>query len=136
MDVTEPVVTFSPCFGGAFLTKEPKVYSKLLKEKIDKYDTKVYLVNRGWTGGGFGVGKRISIQNTRTCIDSILDGSIESSTNILHPIFDLEFLTVIKGVPPTVSNPMRSWKDQLEYIKTCELLQKLFDDKYEYIKRV
>ena len=131
LGVTEPTVTFSECFGAAFLTRDPIVYAKLLGDKIEKYGTKVYLVNTGWTGGSVGTGKRISISSTRACIDSILDGSIESSPTVLHPVFDLEFPTFIKGVSLNVSNPIESWEDKSNYIETCQKLQNLFDENYK-----
>lgn len=77
--ITEPVATFSACFGEAFLPLHPTVYAKLLGEKIDKHGVNVYLVNTGWTGGKYGVGKRMSIKDTRACINAILDGSINKS---------------------------------------------------------
>ena len=77
--ITEPVATFSACFGEAFLPLHPTDYAKLLGEKIDKHNVNVYLVNTGWTGGAYGVGKRMSIKDTRACINAILDGSINAS---------------------------------------------------------
>jgi phosphoenolpyruvate carboxykinase (ATP) len=70
--ITEPVATFSSCFGEAFLPLHPTLYAKLLGEKIDEHGVNVYLVNTGWTGGGYGVGKRMSIKDTRACINANL----------------------------------------------------------------
>ncbi len=77
--ITEPVATFSACFGAAFLTLHPTKYADLLQKKLEAHGTATYLVNTGWTGGGYGVGKRMSIKATRSCIDAILDGSIKSA---------------------------------------------------------
>ncbi len=77
--VTEPQATFSACFGEAFLPLHPTAYAKLLGEKMEKHGVNAYLVNTGWTGGGYGVGKRMSIKATRACVNAILDGSIEKA---------------------------------------------------------
>jgi hypothetical protein len=77
--ITEPEATFSACFGAAFLTLHPTKYADLLQKKLQKHDTATYLINTGWTGGPYGVGKRMSIKATRACIDAILDGSIKSA---------------------------------------------------------
>ena len=74
--ITEPVATFSSCFGEAFLPLNPTIYAALLGKKIDEHKVNVYLVNTGWTGGPYGIGTRMSIKNTRACINAILDGSI------------------------------------------------------------
>ena len=76
MGVTEPQATFSPCFGGPFLVWHPSKYAELLAEKMRKHNARVWLVNTGWGGGGPGVGKRISLKNTRAIIDAIHDGSL------------------------------------------------------------
>ena len=76
--VNEPTATFSPCYGGPFLTLHPFIYAELLKEKLISFSVNVYLVNTGWSGGSAHSGaKRISIKNTRNMISSILNGSIE-----------------------------------------------------------
>jgi phosphoenolpyruvate carboxykinase (ATP) len=75
--IDEPVATFSTCFGAAFMTLHPTVYANLLQKKLDTHGTNCYLVNSGWAGGPYGEGERMSIKTTRTCIDAILDGSIE-----------------------------------------------------------
>ena len=87
--VTEPEATFSACFGAAFLTLHPTVYADLLKEKIETHDCNVYLVNTGWVGGPYGVG-RISIKNTRNCIDSILNDSILDCEFVKDKTFGFE----------------------------------------------
>ena len=76
MGVTEPQATFSPCFGGPFLVWHPSKYAELLAEKMRKHNARVWLVNTGWGGGGHGVGKRISLKNTRAIIDAIHDGAL------------------------------------------------------------
>ena len=125
--VTEPKATFSPCFGGPFLTQHPLVYADLLKKKIAQYDSKVYLVNTGWIGGSASSGaKRISIQNTRTMITSILDGTIEKSEFKIEPIFNLSYPLCLKGVDSNVLNPRESWNDLHAYDKQAAMLAELF----------
>merc|ERR1711912_98769 len=72
--ITEPVATFSTCFGAAFMTLHPTVYADLLEKKLQEHDCQAYLVNTGWSGGAYGVGSRMKIKETRACIDAILGG--------------------------------------------------------------
>ncbi len=78
--IVEPEATFSACFGAAFLTLHPSKYAELLQQKLEKHNSNAYLVNTGWTGGPYGIGERMSIKDTRLCIDSILSGEIENAT--------------------------------------------------------
>jgi len=113
--ITEPVATFSSCFGEAFLPLNPTVYAELLGEKIDEHNVNVYLVNTGWTGGPYGIGSRMSIKNTRACINAILDGSINQSRFETLPIFNLEIPKTLKGVDTEVLNPRNTWEDKEAY---------------------
>jgi phosphoenolpyruvate carboxykinase (ATP) len=110
--ITEPVATFSSCFGEAFLPLHPTVYAKLLGEKIDRHGVDVYLVNTGWTGGSYGVGTRMSIKATRSCIDAILDGSIENEEFVETPIFGLSIPTKLDGVDTEILNPRNTWQNK------------------------
>jgi phosphoenolpyruvate carboxykinase (ATP) len=110
--ITEPVATFSSCFGEAFLPLHPTVYAKLLGEKIDKHGVDVYLVNTGWTGGPYGVGSRMSIKATRACINAILDGSIENEEFEKTETFGLSIPTKLDGVDTAVLNPRNTWKNK------------------------
>jgi len=113
--ITEPVATFSSCFGEAFLPLNPTVYAELLGNKIDKHKVNVYLVNTGWTGGPYGVGSRMTIKNTRACINGILDGSINNSEFETLPIFNLEIPKTLDGVETIVLNPRNTWSDKEAY---------------------
>ncbi|PHR73772.1 MAG: phosphoenolpyruvate carboxykinase (ATP) [Arcobacter sp.] len=113
--ITEPVATFSSCFGEAFLPLNPTVYAELLGNKIDKHKVNVYLVNTGWTGGPYGVGSRMTIKNTRACINGILDGSINDSDFETLPIFNLEIPKTLDGVETIVLNPRNTWNDKEAY---------------------
>jgi phosphoenolpyruvate carboxykinase (ATP) len=129
--ITEPVATFSSCFGEAFLPLNPTVYAELLGQKIDKHNVNVYLVNTGWTGGPYGVGSRMSIKNTRACINGILDGSIESSEFETLPIFNLQIPKTLNGVDTNVLNPRNTWADKAAYDETREKLAAMYIDNFK-----
>ena len=130
--ITEPVATFSPCFGGPFLTLHPLRYAELLKSKIKIHQTKVYLVNTGWNGGSAASGaKRISIQNTRAMITAILDGSIEKSEFKTEPVFGLSCPQSLTGVNSEVLNPRSSWNSLDEYDKQASTLGELFTNNFK-----
>jgi phosphoenolpyruvate carboxykinase (ATP) len=129
--ITEPVATFSACFGEAFLPLHPTAYAKLLGEKIDKHGVNVYLVNTGWTGGAYGVGSRMSIKNTRACINGILSGAILDSEFETLPTFNLQIPTTLEGVDTEVLNPRNTWSDKAEYDASLAKLAKMFQDNFK-----
>lgn len=124
--ITEPVATFSACFGEPFMTLHPTVYAKLLGEKIEKHKVNVYLVNTGWSGGAYGVGKRMSIKATRACINAILDGSIEKCDFENFELFNLAIPKELAGVSKELLNPINTWLNQEEYKATKEKLASMF----------
>jgi phosphoenolpyruvate carboxykinase (ATP) len=128
--VTEPTATFSACFGAAFLPLHPTVYADLLKMKIETHNANVFLVNTGWTGGGNGVGKRMSIKDTRACIDGILDGSINRTTFTPHPVFKVGVPASIQGVSPSVVNPREAWADKVAYDAAAAKLAGMFQSNF------
>jgi len=129
--IKEPVATFSACFGEAFLPLHPTVYAKLLGEKIDKHEVNVYLVNTGWTGGPYGVGKRMSIKNTRACINAILDGSIQKCEFETMPIFNLAIPKELNGVETNVLNPKNTWEDKNAYDEMAKKLAKMYIENFK-----
>lgn len=129
--ITEPVATFSACFGEAFLPLHPTVYAKLLGEKIDEHGVNVYLVNTGWTGGAYGVGKRMSIKNTRACINAILDGSIQKSEFDVTRTFRLNVPKTLGTLKPEILNPRNAWKDKDLFDKTRDDLADMFIANYK-----
>ena len=129
--ITEPVATFSACFGEAFLPLHPTVYAKLLGEKIDEHKVNVYLVNTGWTGGAYGVGKRMSIKNTRACINAILDGSIQHSEFDTTAIFRLQVPKTLGNIKPDILNPRNAWEDKELFDKTRNELAEMFINNYK-----
>ena len=135
--ITEPVATFSACFGEPFMPLHPTVYAKLLGEKIDKHNVSVYLVNTGWSGGAYGVGKRMSIKATRACINAILDGSIKKCEFENFGIFNLAIPKELAGVETKLLNPINTWENKDEYVATRDKLAKMFEEnfkRYEDVK--
>jgi len=128
--ITEPVATFSSCFGEAFLPLHPTVYAKLLGNKIDEHDVHVYLVNTGWTGGAYGVGKRMSIKDTRACINAILDGSIKESKFDTTKTFGLQVPKTLGNIKPEVLNPRLAWANKEEFDVTRDKLAQMFIDNF------
>jgi len=128
--ITEPVATFSACFGEAFLPLHPTVYAKLLGEKIDEHGVNVYLVNTGWTGGPYGTGKRMSIKNTRACIDGILSGAILNTEFETLDIFNLAIPKTLEGVDTAVLNPRNTWEDKAEYDAMLAKLAGMFQENF------
>ncbi|MEA3330453.1 MAG: phosphoenolpyruvate carboxykinase (ATP) [Campylobacterota bacterium] len=129
--ITEPVATFSACFGEAFLPLHPTVYAKLLGEKIDEHGVSVYLVNTGWTGGGYGVGHRMSIKDTRACINAILDGSIKESEFDTTKTFRLHVPTTLGNIDPEILNPRNAWEDKELFDNTRDKLAGMFIENYK-----
>ncbi|MEA1917445.1 MAG: phosphoenolpyruvate carboxykinase (ATP) [Campylobacterota bacterium] len=129
--VTEPTATFSACFGEAFLPLHPTVYAKLLGEKMEKHGVKVFLVNTGWTGGGYGVGKRMSIKNTRACINAILDDSINDSEFRTTKTFRLSVPNSLGDIDPKILFPREAWEDEFEFEKARDKLGQMFIDNFK-----
>jgi len=130
--ITEPVATFSACFGEAFLPLHPTVYANLLGKKIDDHNVNVYLVNTGWTGGKYGTGKRMSIKDTRACINGILNGSINDAEFDKMPIFDLAIPRSLAGIKDyDVLNPKKTWEDKDEYDRTVRELASMFIENFK-----
>lgn len=133
--VTEPTATFSACFGAAFLPLHPTVYADLLQKKIEKHGSNVFLVNTGWTGGGNGVGKRMSIKDTRACIDNILNGDINNSEFHTESKFGLSIPKTLGDIDPKVLNPRESWADKAAYDAAADKLAGMFTENYkQYIQ--
>ena len=130
--ITEPTATFSPCFGGPFLTLHPLRYAELLKEKMEKFDVSVYLVNTGWVGASAQSGaKRFSLPKTREIINAILDGVIEEAEFETDVYFRFQVPTSLGDIDSKLLNPMRAWNDSDHYRTTAEDLVKKFQKNYQ-----
>ncbi|PQZ55875.1 MULTISPECIES: phosphoenolpyruvate carboxykinase (ATP) [Bacillus] len=120
--VTSPQATFSTCFGSPFLPLDASRYAEMLGEKIEKHDAKVFLVNTGWTGGEYGVGKRMNLGYTRAMIQAALSGELAKAETTKHDIFGLEVPRHVPGVPDEVLMPEQTWADKDAYkAKAIEL---------------
>jgi phosphoenolpyruvate carboxykinase (ATP) len=113
--VTEPQLTFSACFGKAFLPLHPMKYADLLGKKLSKHNVNVWLVNTGWSGGPYGVGSRMKLSYTRAMITAALNGSLEKVKFETLPVFDLAIPTSCPNVPTEILNPRNTWKDKDAY---------------------
>lgn len=131
MGVTEPQATFSACFGAAFMVWHPSKYAELLSQKIQENDTKVWLVNTGWTGGGYGVGSRIKLRYTRALLDAIHNGELVNSPTVIDDIFGLEIPIACTGVPAQLLIPQNTWDDLKEYENKAQKLASLFNKNFE-----
>jgi phosphoenolpyruvate carboxykinase (ATP) len=124
--VTEPTATFSTCFGAPFMVHHPTVYAKLLGERIAKHEVTCWLVNTGWTGGPYGVGKRMSIAHTRAMVNAALDGTLAHATFVQEPFFGLAIPTALHDVPASVLDPRNAWSDTAAYDAQAKKLAGLF----------
>lgn len=129
--VTEPTATFSACFGAPFMVRHPSVYAQLLAEKIERHHAECWLVNTGWTGGGYGVGSRMKIRYTRALLRAALDGSLGKTEMRDDPVFGFHVPTKAPGVPPELFNPRRTWADPSAYDVQAKKLSRLFQENFK-----
>ena len=128
--ITEPVPTFSTLFGEPFMPMDPNVYANMLGEKIEKYDTKVYLVNTGWTGGPYGTGSRMKLKYTRAMITAALNGEIEKVEYKHDDLFNLDIPQSCPGAPSEVMNPRETWADKDAYDEMAKKLAGMFSKNF------
>lgn len=127
--VTEPQVTFSACFGKAFLPLHPTKYAELLGEKMEKHQVNVWLVNTGWSGGAYGEGQRMKLTHTRALIAAALKGELADVKFSEHPVFGLLMPESCPGVPAEILNPGNTWADKNKYdLKTNELAKAFLEN--------
>jgi len=124
--ITEPTATFSTCFGAPFMVHHPTGYSKLLGTKIDQHEVTCWLVNTGWTGGPYGVGKRMAIGYTRAMVNAAIDGSLANVDLFTEPFFGLAIPRSVPGVPDDVLDPRNVWPDAGAYDVQAKKLAGLF----------
>lgn len=132
--VTEPQTVFSACFGAPFLPLHPTKYAEMLGKKMEQYDVKVWLVNTGWSGGVYGVGKRMKLSYTRAMITAALTGTLDNVGYRVHSIFGVSIPMTCPGVPSEVLSPRETWKnDEGYYTKANELADAFTENfkKYE-----
>ena len=124
--VTEPQPTFSTCFGAPFMPRRPEVYGKLLEEKIAKHGATCWLVNTGWTGGAYGVGKRMPIKATRALLAAALDGSLNAATFRKDANFGFDVPVAVAGVDDALLDPRRTWASAADYDTQARKLVAMF----------
>jgi len=129
--VTEPQATFSRFFGQPFMPANPDVYAGMLGEKMEKHNTSVYLINTGWSGGGYGVGKRIDIDLTRAMVNAALSGDLENVEFVTNDLFHLDIPKSCPGVPDNILFPKNTWDDKEGFEKVAEKLAKSFSDQFD-----
>ncbi len=127
----EPSATFSTCFGAPFMALHPSVYANLLGEKIHKYNVNCWLVNTGWTGGPYGVGKRMEIAYTRAMVNAILNGDLDDVPTYEDPIFGLQIPEAVEGVPTEILNPRNTWKNPEAYDEKARNLAAQFVENFK-----
>lgn len=129
--VTEPVATFSACFGAPFLPRHPGVYAEMLGEKLREHGAKVWLVNTGWSGGGYGVGNRMKLGYTRAMVNAALAGGLDDVEYVTDPVFGLDIPISIPGVPDEVLQPRGTWTDAAAYDANAAKLAEMFKQNFE-----
>jgi phosphoenolpyruvate carboxykinase (ATP) len=127
----EPEMTFSTCFGAPFMVHHPYFYADLLKRKILKYGVNCWLVNTGWVGGPYGVGKRISIKYTRGLLNAALSGKLLKVKYTKDPIFGFEVPKTCEDIPPAVLNPAESWPSKENYMQKYRQLASRFIENFK-----
>ena len=132
--VTKPRATFSRFFGQPFMPGNPDIYAEMLGEKMEKYNTNVFLINTGWSGGPYGVGKRIDINLTRAMVNATLSCNLCDTKFITDELFHLDIPVSCPGVPSEILNPINTWKDKENYkisaVKLAAKFSRAFDKAY------
>lgn len=129
--VKDPEPTFSACFGGPFLVWHPTKYAELLADKLRKHGAQTWLVNTGWSGGGFGIGKRMSLKHTRAIIDAIHAGTLDKVPTVADPIFGVQVPTECPNVPAEILLPRNTWVDKDAYDAQAKKVATLFRENFK-----
>jgi phosphoenolpyruvate carboxykinase (ATP) len=129
--VTEPEPNFSTCFGAPFMVHHPNVYADLLGKKIDEHGSKIWFVNTGWTGGPYGVGKRMHLPYTRAMVNAALAGQLDNVETYADPIFGVLIPKTVPGVPNEVLNPRETWSDKDAYDAQAKMLAGRFQENFK-----
>ena len=132
--VIDPVATFSACFGAPFMMRHPSVYAQLLEKKIQKHKSSCWLVNTGWVGGPYGIGRRMEIQYTRMILNAALDGVLNEIEMYKDPIFGFKVPVSVPGVPSEVLNPRNAWSDKEAYDNQAQKLARLFNENFKQFR--
>jgi len=128
--ITEPVATFSTCFGAPFMPQYPTAYAKLLGKKLKTHSAQAWLVNTGWSGGAYGTGERIDLPVTRRMLTAILDGELENSKFIPDPNFKILVPEEVPDIDSRILNPRNTWNDKEAYDAKAKELINLFKNNF------
>jgi len=128
--VTDPVATFSSCFGAPFMARHPAYYANMLAERLEEHGAACWLVNTGWSGGPHGVGKRMKISITRTLLNAVLDGTLEKASMRVDPLFGFLVPEAVPEVPSDVLTPRSTWSDPKAFDAQAQKLAKLFNENF------
>ena len=131
MGIVEPKLTFSACFGAAFLPLHPMQYALLFGEKLKASNAQVWLINTGWTGGPYGKGSRISLNYTRAMITAALEGKLDYAPFRKNAVFGMEVPEICPGVPATLLNPKKTWENPTDYDEQAQGLATAFRDNFK-----
>jgi phosphoenolpyruvate carboxykinase (ATP) len=129
--VTEPQATFSACFGAVFLVWHPTKYAEMLGRLLTEHDSHVWLVNTGWSGGAYGVGKRMKLGYTRAMVRAALAGQLDQVPTQTDERFGLAVPTLVPGVPAEVMRPRDTWSDTAAYDAQAKKLAEMFVKNFE-----
>jgi phosphoenolpyruvate carboxykinase (ATP) len=129
--VKDPEATFSTCFGAPFMPRHPSVYGNLLRDLIAKHHVDCWLVNTGWTGGKYGVGRRMPIRVTRRLLTAALDGSLSRADFRRDPYFGFAVPTSVPGVEPHILYPVKTWQNKAEFAETAKRLIDMFNENFK-----
>lgn len=132
--VTEPVPSFSACFGAPFMPLHPTRYAEMLSKKMKEAGVNVWLVNTGWTGGPYGIGSRMKLKYTRAMIAAAIDGSLEAANKNnyhIHSMFGLKQPRTCPNVPTEVLSPRKSWNNDKGYYETAQKLTTSFKENFK-----
>ena len=129
--VTEPQPTFSTLFGEPFMPLAAEKYAEMLGERLDKYNTEVFLVNTGWSGGPYGVGQRVKLKYTRAMVTAALNGELKDVSYKHDSVFNVEIPMFVKDVPSEILNPRDTWNDKDAYDEQAKKLAKMFKENFE-----
>src|SRR5690606_9245096 len=129
--VTEPIPSFSACFGEPFMPLHPTVYAEMLSKKMMESKVNVWLINTGWSGGPYGIGSRIKLRYTRAMISAILEGELDNKSFKTDPIFGLHTPESCPNVPTELLDPINTWEDKKDYVKKAVQLANSFHLNFE-----
>ena len=137
-DVIEPTPSFSACFGAPFMPLHPSYYAEMLSKKIAESNANVWMINTGWTGGGYGVGKRINLKYTRLMINAVLEGKLDDYTPKdfhIHSVFGLAQIRHCPGIPNQILSPRISWANDEAYYQMAFKLANAFRDNFKKFEK-